>query len=373
MASRRASPASPRSSASVPSTWRCARREVRSISAADSSSVAAWVTRETSSCASSITTTSYSGIIGTPSTASIASREWLVDDQLRVRGPLLGALGEALGAVGASARAEALAVADADLAPDPVGVAGRVVALAGAALLRLLLDPVAKAEHLGAQGALGEVDERALVVRDALAHAVQAGVVGAALEHGVRRPLTELLARGVEQRRDVPLHQLVLQGERRRGHHHAVVVQQRRHEVAERLAGAGACLDEQVTTALHGLGDGLRHRHLAGPLLAAELAHRGVEDRTDCRLLDHPSTLCRAADPPHCSLYAGFTLLVPPGEPQRSEPRVTAKSQAGCSYAASSPARDSLTRAVSRVPSAVCSTESTSPFSWTRLTRSPRS
>ena len=62
----------------MPSTWRCARREVRSISAADSSSVAAWVTRETSSCASSITTTSYSGIIGTPSIASIASREWLV-------------------------------------------------------------------------------------------------------------------------------------------------------------------------------------------------------------------------------------------------------------------------------------------------------
>ena len=51
---------------------------MRSISAADSSSVAAWVTRETSSCASSITTTSYSGIIGTPSTASIASSEWLV-------------------------------------------------------------------------------------------------------------------------------------------------------------------------------------------------------------------------------------------------------------------------------------------------------
>ncbi len=218
------------------------------------------------------------------------------DDQLGAAGPLLGALGEALGAVGASARPEALTVADADLSPDPVGMTGRVVALAGAALLRLLLDPVAQAQNLSAHGSLGEVDEGALVVGDSLAHAVQAGVVGATLEHGVRRPLTELLARGVEQGRDVALHQLVLQGECRRGHDNAVVVQQRRDEVAERLAGAGARLDEQVSPALHGLGDGLRHRHLARALLPTELAHRGVEDRTDCRLLDHPSTLCRAPD-----------------------------------------------------------------------------
>ena len=40
--------------------------------------MAAWVTRATSSWASSITATSYSGIIGTPSIASIASSEWLV-------------------------------------------------------------------------------------------------------------------------------------------------------------------------------------------------------------------------------------------------------------------------------------------------------
>ena len=133
-----------------------------------------------------------------------------------------------------------------------------------------------------------------------LAHAVQAGVVGAALEHGVRRPLTELLARGVEQGRDVPLHQLVLQRQRRRGHHDPVVVQQRGHEVAERLAGAGARLDEQVAPPLHGLGDGLRHRDLARALLPAELAHRCVENLPDSRFpgaaLDHPSTLCRAGD-----------------------------------------------------------------------------
>ncbi len=54
------------------------RRAARSISDTLSSSVAAWVTRAVSSCASSTTTTSYSGIIGTPSIASIASSEWFV-------------------------------------------------------------------------------------------------------------------------------------------------------------------------------------------------------------------------------------------------------------------------------------------------------
>ena len=53
-------------------------RAARSMSGTDSSSVAAWVTRADSSCASSMTTASYSGIIGTPSMASIASSEWLV-------------------------------------------------------------------------------------------------------------------------------------------------------------------------------------------------------------------------------------------------------------------------------------------------------
>ncbi len=48
------------------------------MSPTESSSVAAWVTRAVSSCASSMTTASYSGIIGTPSIASIASSEWLV-------------------------------------------------------------------------------------------------------------------------------------------------------------------------------------------------------------------------------------------------------------------------------------------------------
>ena len=74
------------------------------------------------------------------------------------------------------------------------------------------------------------------------------------------------------------------------------LLQQRRDEVAERLAGAGAGLDEQVATLGHRRGDGLGHRDLAGSLLATELVHRGLEDLTNARLLDHPSTLCGAPD-----------------------------------------------------------------------------
>ena len=55
------------------------------------------------------------------------------DDQVRALGLLARPLGEALLGEGALGGAEALAVVDADLPPDPVGVPRRVVALAGAA------------------------------------------------------------------------------------------------------------------------------------------------------------------------------------------------------------------------------------------------
>ena len=77
-ASDSASAASASASAEPSSTIRCERRAARSTSLTDSSSVAAWVTRAVSSWASSMTTASYSGIIGTPSMASMASSEWLV-------------------------------------------------------------------------------------------------------------------------------------------------------------------------------------------------------------------------------------------------------------------------------------------------------
>ena len=248
------------------------------------------------------------------------------DDQLGAVGALLGALGEALGAVGALAGAEALAVADADLPPDPVGVPRRVVALAGAAVLGLLLDPLAQRDHLGAQRALGQLDQRALVVGHALAHAVQAGVVGPPLEYGEGAAALELVAGRLEQGRDVALDELVLEGERRRGHHDPVAVQQRGHEVAQRLAGAGAGLDEQVALVLHRRGDRLGHRDLAGTLLTTELLDRSGQHLAHVDHAGHPMrTHRRSRHGPH--RRAGATVRSGPAAPAPG-PREPGRSRA---------------------------------------------
>ncbi len=76
------------------------------------------------------------------------------DDQVRALGLLARELGEALLAERALGRPEALAVVDRDLPPLAVGVPRRVVALAGAAGLGLLLGPAAQLQHLGRHRAL---------------------------------------------------------------------------------------------------------------------------------------------------------------------------------------------------------------------------
>ena len=89
----------------------------------------------------------------------------------------------------------------------------------------------------------------------------------------------------------------MLQGEGRGGDDDPVAVEQRGDEVAQRLAGAGAGLHEQVPPPLHGVGDRLGHRHLPGTLLPAEPVHGGGEDvahahvRVSLLPLDHASTL----------------------------------------------------------------------------------
>ena len=169
-------------------------------------------------------------------------------------GLLAGDLDEALLAERAARRAQALAVVDRDLAPLAVGVARRVVALAGAAGLGLALGPGPEVEDLLGHRPLRHLDQRALVVGHALADAVEADVVGPALQHGVGRVdlvLERARFDGLDQPRDVALDQLVLQREGRRRDDHPAVVEQRGHEVAERLAGAGAGLDEEVLALAH--------------------------------------------------------------------------------------------------------------------------
>ena len=187
-------------------------------------------------------------------------------------GLLASHLDEALLAERAARRAQALAVVDRDLPPLAVGVTRRVVALAGAAGLGLALGPGPEVEHLLGHRPLRHLDQRALVVGHALADAVEADVVGAALQHGVGGVdgvLERARLDGLDQPGDVALDQLVLEGEGGGRDHHAPVVEQRGHQVAQRLAGAGAGLDEQVLASGHRRGDRLGHRHLARPLLAA--------------------------------------------------------------------------------------------------------
>ena len=211
------------------------------------------------------------------------------DDDVGVLGGLAGQLREALRGVRAARGTHALAVVDADLPPGAIGVrrCGLTVAVrtvAASRLARQVLGPLAQRQHLGAEASLGQVDESTLLVGHALAHAVQAGVVGAPLHDGVRRRGAHGLAGTRDQGWEVALDELVLQPERGGGDHHAVLVEQAGHEVAERLAGARPGLDQQVSTRAEGLGDGLRHGHLTWAFRAAEGADRGVQDLADAGL-----------------------------------------------------------------------------------------
>ena len=146
----------------------------------------------------------------------------------------------------------------------------------------------------------GHVDQHALVVGHALADPVQAGVVGAALEHGVRRVDAVVVLDRLDQPRQVALDQLVLEREGRGRHHDPAVVEQRRHEVAERLAGAGAGLHQQVAPLDHRRRDGLGHLHLTRPLRPAEILDRRRQhpaERVVVRAgIWHPSTLVAGSD-----------------------------------------------------------------------------
>ena len=153
------------------------------------------------------------------------------------------------------------------------------------------------------------VDERALVVGDAGADPVEAGVVGAALEDGVRRVEAGHVLDRLDQPGEVALDELVLQGEGRGGDDDALVVEHRRDEVAQRLAGAGAGLDEEVAALLHRLGDLGRHLHLAVALLPAEGGDRRAQHLADGRGgsggLGHQSTLRGGADAPSYAVHSG--------------------------------------------------------------------
>lgn len=203
------------------------------------------------------------------------------DDDLGELGALTGHLREALRAVGALRGSQALPGGHRHLRPGPVGDTRReVVPVAGLGLVR----PVPQPEQILAQLARGcgrlELVEEALllVLRDTFMESVQAQVVRPALEHRELGAATQQRMQRVDRTRQVPLHELALEGQRGGRDHDALPVRECGHEVAERLTGAGAGLDQQMGSVVDRLGDGFGHGHLAGALRAADSGDGSVQE-----------------------------------------------------------------------------------------------
>src|SRR5690606_22552244 len=110
----------------------------------------------------------------------------------------------------------------------------------------------------------------------------QAQVVVPALEEGEGGAPPEQRLDGVDQPRQVVVDQLRLQREGGGGDHHRSVHTQRGDQVRQRLAGAGARLDQQVLPGGHRPVDRGRHALLARPFHAAGNGRdRGREQRGD--------------------------------------------------------------------------------------------
>ena len=207
------------------------------------------VTRETSSCASSTISTSWLGRTGAPSMASMASSAWLVTTTSASLARSRAASAKHSAPYAHLRGAQALPGGDRDLRPGPVGDArGEVVPVAGLGLVGPVPQPQqVLAELAGGGGRLERVEEPVLLfLRHAFVEAVQAQVVRPALEHGELGAAAQQRVQRVDRARQVALDELALEGEGGRGDHDPLAVRQRGHQIAERLAGAGAGLDEQM-------------------------------------------------------------------------------------------------------------------------------
>ncbi|CAM5739591.1 hypothetical protein SALBM311S_00321 [Streptomyces alboniger] len=99
---------------------------------------------------------------------------------------------------------------------------------------------------------------------------MQTEVVRPALEHRELRTAAQQRVQCLHRAWQVPLHELALQGESGRRHDDAFPVRERGHEIAQRLSGAGAGLDQQMGSVVDRILDGFGHGHLAGALRTAD-------------------------------------------------------------------------------------------------------
>jgi hypothetical protein len=203
------------------------------------------------------------------------------DHHIRLAGAGPGQLGEALRPIRALHRADALARRGGDRAPRRVVDARiQLVAVAGVALHRPLADP----DDLLAQLARltqppGALEER--VLRLVLLRVLQFGqtnIVVPALEQGESGLAAEHRGDRPAQAGKVMIYQLGLQRQRRGGDHHRAVDGEGGSQVGQRLARAGARLDQQMPPVSHRLDDRRGHRHLARPgVTARNRGDRGGE------------------------------------------------------------------------------------------------
>ena len=186
------------------------------------------------------------------------------DDDVGDLGAGPGQFGEAHVAHRAALAARALVARHADRLPRSVG--GRpsevgLIARPGGA--RPFAQPIDL--DLGGRGELLDLELARCRRGLQLAHALHADVVAPALEHRPVERVTEVLL----QEREVLDGELVLQCLGGGGHDDTLAAEHRRHEVPDRLAGAGAGLHDQVPLADDGFGNGLRHLLLAGSVFGS--------------------------------------------------------------------------------------------------------
>jgi len=188
------------------------------------------------------------------------------NDHVRCVGTLSRDLGEARVAEFALARTRALVAADADLGPCRVGDAERHVGN----LTRVgLVAPCDELLHFSGNALRGITDVELVGSGFDVIDALATQVVVAPLQHRPFEGEIGVVGERALQDRQVDARQLVLQRLGVGGDHRILAGRQDGHEITERLAGAGARLNDERRAARDGVGDVRHHVGLSVALLGS--------------------------------------------------------------------------------------------------------